>query len=466
MHEAVKSEPIPKQVWLMMAAVILGAMLTQFDSTVVNLSLSTIQSELHASIETAQWIISGYLLALALALPLTAWVVDEIGAKRLFLWCFSAFTFASIMCGFSRSIESIIAWRVVQGIAGGFLSPMTQMMVVKIAGNNLARVMSLAATPILIAPLFGPVLAGAILKYSSWPWLFFINLPIGIVAIVLTMLYVPDDRVEGKKQTFDWVGSLLLSPGLTVFLFGLQDIYSTKGKLLLLVGTLLLTTFIVYSNKRSEVALLDPRLFQKHKSFARSVSLLFLHMAGAYSGQMIIPLYLTAGCKMTPTEAGNLIAVSAIGMLCSYPLVGRLVEQFGPRRVALTGAVLSVIGTAQFLWLASTKFDFMSIAVALFFRGIGQSCIGIPCISTGYSEIAPDKLSKATTGANIVQRLGGPIGTTIMAMCLPFGSGVSSNMDEHSFSVAFSMLLLLQFLIVCSASLLPSTERQVRQVRQ
>ena len=161
------SEGIDPRIWKMAAVVIAGPFMTQLDSTVVNVSLSTIRTELHASIETAQWIIGGYLLALALMLPLSGWLVDRVGAKRLYLGCFSAFTLASLLCGFSRTMDELICARLIQGVAGGLLAPMTQMMVARVAGIHMARVMGYLVMPILIAPIVGPVLAGVILKYAT-----------------------------------------------------------------------------------------------------------------------------------------------------------------------------------------------------------------------------------------------------------------------------------------------------------
>src|SRR5580704_9324686 len=167
------------------AVVLLGPFMSQVDSTVVNVSLSAIRDDLHSSTEVAQWIISGYLLALALMLPLNGWLVDRWGAKRLYLGCFSGFTLASLLCGAAHTMDELIWARVIQGMAGGLLAPMNQMMIARYAGRHMARVMGYTVVPVLIAPILGPVLAGAILKYSAWPWLFFLNLPIGILGVGL-----------------------------------------------------------------------------------------------------------------------------------------------------------------------------------------------------------------------------------------------------------------------------------------
>src|SRR5580698_7149844 len=148
-------------VWKITAVAVLGSLMGQVDATIVNVSLSSLAVDLHSSLPAIQWVTSGYLLALALMLPLNGWLVDRIGAKSLYLWCFSAFTLSSALCGLAWSANSLIAFRILQGMSGGLLAPMTQMMMVRAAGKHVARVMGYAAVPILMGPILGPVIAGA-----------------------------------------------------------------------------------------------------------------------------------------------------------------------------------------------------------------------------------------------------------------------------------------------------------------
>src|SRR5580700_5830493 len=178
-------------VWKITSVAVIGSFLSQLDATVVNVSLSTLAVELHTTLTTIQWVTSGYLLALALMLPLNGWLVQRIGAKRLYLVCFSGFVLTSALCAASWSANSLIGFRVLQGVSGGLMAPMMQLMVARVAGKNLVRVMSYAAVPILLGPILGPVIAGAILQHASWRWLFLVNLPVGVLAIVLAVLFLP-----------------------------------------------------------------------------------------------------------------------------------------------------------------------------------------------------------------------------------------------------------------------------------
>src|ERR1700724_3462372 len=166
--DTVRLDPL---VWKITAVAVLGSFLAQLDATIVNVSLSSLAVDLHSSLTAIQWVTSGYLLALALMLPLNGWLVERIGAKCLYLWCFSVFTLSSALCGLAWSANSLIAFRILQGMSGGLMAPMTQMMMARAAGKqHMARIMGYAAVPILIGPILGPVIAGAILQHASWRW--------------------------------------------------------------------------------------------------------------------------------------------------------------------------------------------------------------------------------------------------------------------------------------------------------
>src|SRR5580692_6415283 len=224
-----EAERLGPDVWKITAVTVAGAFMAQLSTTMVNVSLSSLGAELHASLSTIQWVTSGYLLALALMLPLSGWMVDRIGAKALYLCCFAAFTLSSALCGLAWSASSLIGFRIVQGMSAGPLAPMAQMMMARAAGKRMASVFGVVAMPILLAPLLGPVIAGAILQFASWRWLFLVNLPVGVLALTLAILFLPDDRDETHPRNLDLPGLALLSPGLVLLLYGSDHIRDRDG---------------------------------------------------------------------------------------------------------------------------------------------------------------------------------------------------------------------------------------------
>ncbi len=250
-------------VWKITAVAVLGSFLSQLDATIVNVSLSSLAVDLHSSLTAIQWVTSGYLLALALMLPLNGWLVERIGAKSLYLWCFSVFTLSSALCGLAWSANSLIAFRILQGMSGGLMAPMTQMMMARAAGKHMARLMGYAAVPILIGPILGPVIAGAILQHASWRWLFLVNLPVGVLAIVLAVLFLPNDREETRSRELDLPGFALLSPGLVLFLYGSDHLGERIGLTALLVSIVLLALFFRMAIRKGDRALIDLQLFKR-----------------------------------------------------------------------------------------------------------------------------------------------------------------------------------------------------------
>jgi EmrB/QacA subfamily drug resistance transporter len=450
------TERLDPGIWKITSVAVLGSFLAQLDATVVNVSLSSLASELHSNLTTIQWVTSGYLLALTLMLPLNGWLVDRIGAKAVYLWCFFAFTLSSALCGLAWSANSLIGFRVLQGMSGGLLAPMAQMMMARAAGKHMARIIGYAAVPILIAPILGPVMAGGILQYASWRWLFFINLPVGVLAVVLAVLFLPNDREETRPRNLDLAGLALLSPGLVLFLYGSDHLRERMGRVTVLISIVLLVTFFRTAAKKGDRALIDLRLF-KGKVFSAAVITQFISNGIAFAGLMLIPIYLIRACGRSPSATGWLLAPLGLGMLCCYPLMGALTKRFGIRNVSAGGAFLAFAGTLPFLYLASHGLVPAFLVTALFIRGVGLSAIGVPSISAAYASVERQDLPMATTALNIVQRLGGPTLTTLCATFLGWrlASAYSDAGVLGAFRAAFLLLCALHALLFAAAMRLP-----------
>lgn len=450
---------LDRRAWQIIGVATLAPFMTQMDSTIVNVSLSTIREDLHSSIARAQWIISGYLLALALMLPLHGWLVDRLGAKRLYLFCFSLFTLASVLCGMAHSMPELICARIVQGIAGGLLAPLAQLMVARVAGKQMARVMGYAAVPILIAPLVGPVLAGMILKYAGWPMLFYVNLPVGILSIFLAALVIPHDERMIQRRPLDIAGFLMISPGLSFLLFGFEQVSHHEGSSFLVLGLVLLGAFLVYARGRKEKALIDIELF-KIRTFSAATTTQFLAYGIIYAGQFLIPYYLISGAGLSATQAGWMLSAMGIGMLFTYPAIGHLTDKFGCRAVSVTGVLVNFLGTLPFLWMSHAELSIPLAVAGLLMRGVGQGATGIPTIAAAYASVPTEKLSLATTTINIVQRLGGPILTTMVAIVVSLSQKTHGAAVSHAFFIPFVALVAFQLLVILAAIRLPAQIHQ------
>jgi EmrB/QacA subfamily drug resistance transporter len=452
-------------VWKTVSVAVLGSFLSQLDATVVNVSLGSLAVELHSSLQAIQWVTSGYLLALALMLPLNGWLVERIGTKRLYLFCFSGFTLSSVLCALSWSADSLIGFRVLQGISGGLMAPLTQLMIARAAGKHMVRVMGYVAVPVLLGPIAGPVVAGAILQHASWRWLFLINLPIGVVAVVLASLFLPaDDNGTRSQKSFDLVGFLTLSPSLVLFLYGSDHLNKRAGLVMLLLSVVLLATFFRKALKDGPRALIDLQIFSS-EVFSASALTQFTVNGLSFAGQMMIPVYLILDVGKSPSATGWLMAPMGLGMVCTYPWVARLTRCFGIRGTSFRGALIAFLGTLPLLYLSSKHFSVGILAVALFVRGMGMSAVGIPSISAAYASVRKEELPMATTSLNIVQRLGGPTLTTVCATFLGWRlAGVHSAGISGAFTMSFVLLCSLHSMLILAARRLPLTVRAARDL--
>jgi EmrB/QacA subfamily drug resistance transporter len=451
-----RADRLAPNVWKVVCVAAIGSFMTQLDATVVNVSLASLSAGLHVSLSAIQWVTSGYLLALALTLPLNGWLVDRIGAKALYLRCFTAFTLSSTLCGLAWSANSLIVFRILQGMSGGLLAPMAQMMIARAAGKQMAQVISVAALPVLLAPLLGPVIAGAILQFASWRWLFLINLPVGVLALALAAAFLPNDREETRPRGLDLLGLALLSPGLVLFLYGSDHLGERIGVVALAVSIILFALFYRAARAKGDAALIDLRLL-KGKVFSASIAAMFMANGVSFAGQMLIPIYLVRACGLSPSRTGWLLAPLGLGMMCTYPFMGRLTKRFGIRKLAACGALLSLAGTLPLVFLARHGLVVTVLAGSLFIRGVGVSAIGIPSISSGYASVARQDLPMATTAMNIVQRLGGPTLTTLCAAFLGWRLSATADLASTSgaFIAAFSLLCALHALLFLATLRLP-----------
>jgi MFS family permease len=306
--------------------------------------------------------------------------------------------------------------------------------------------------PILLAPLAGPILAGTILKYLGWPWLFYINLPVGILAVVLAAWILPRDKSATQKRPFDLTGFLMISPGLVCLLYGLEQLSHGDIRVLVL-GLVLLGVFLRHAHRKKSKALIDIELF-KIRDFSIAATTQSLAVGIIYGGQFLIPLFLVTGCSLTATQTGWILGSMGVGMLCVYPCIGYLTDRFGCRAVASGGVLLNFLGTLPFLWMAFGGFSMVPALIGLFVRGMGQGATGIPSIAAAYAAVPREKLSLATMAVNIVQRLGGPTITTVIAITVSLSANVTSA-SAHAFLIPFAALIMLQLLVLAAASRLP-----------
>jgi predicted MFS family arabinose efflux permease len=300
------------------------------------------------------------------------------------------------------------------------------------------------------------VIAGALLRFASWRWLFLVNLPFGALALTLATWFLPHDRHERRPRSLDLIGLGLLSPSVLLFLYGSERTSEPSGLFALALSALLFVIFFWWAARKRDDAIIDLRLF-KNESFSAAVVTQFMMAGVSYAGQMLVPVFLTRLGGLSPSDTGLLLAAQGLGMMCTYPFVGSLVERLGNRNVSAGGALTAFAGTFPFIFLASHGLASGLAAAALFVRGVGLSCIGIPSITAAYASVKRGDLPMATTALNIVMRMGGP---TLTTMCATFLGWRLAAPTTAPVSNAFALLCGFHLVLCAAAMRLPNRIRK------
>jgi EmrB/QacA subfamily drug resistance transporter len=398
-----------------------GVLAVVFDTTIVSVALRSLATDLHAPIETIQWVTTGYLLALGIAIPVTGWLVDRFGGKHVWLVALAVFLLGSLAASVAQSAGELIAARVVQGVGGGLMLPVMQTVLMRAAGGrSLGRVTATIGLPVLLGPVFGPLLGGLIVEHLSWRWIFWVNVPFCVAGLVLAWWLMPADAGD-RGNRLDAVGLALLSPSIAALLYGLSRVGLVGGVadalvlLPLAAGLVLLATFIVHA-LRDRAPLLDLRLFRV-SSFSTSTALMFLSGFVLYGALLLVPLYFQDVRGHDPLWTGLLLAPQGIGVLLSRGVAGSLTDRIGPRWVVTTGLALAVASTLPFA-LADAGTSEWVLAAALVVRGFGLGAVTLPVFATAYEGLDRAQIPDASIITRASQQVGGSFGSSVLALIL------------------------------------------------
>ncbi|GGO73553.1 DHA2 family efflux MFS transporter permease subunit [Nocardioides deserti] len=419
-------DKLDRQVLVVAGVVVLGAIMSILDITVVSVALETFQREFDATTAQVAWTMTGYTLALASVIPLTGWASDRFGTKRLYLVAIVLFAAGSALCAAATSLEMLVAFRVLQGLGGGMLVPLGMTILTRAAGpERIGRVMAVMGIPMLLGPIFGPIIGGALIENASWHWIFLINVPIGVVAIVYAAKVLPKDSVE-PSETFDWLGMLLLSPGLALFLYGVSTIPETgtvmDAEVLVpaIVGLLLIAAFVPWALARANKhPLVDLRLFT-NGTMTVAVIAMSLFAIAFFGASLLFPLYFQQVRDEGALSAGLLLAPQGVGAMLVMPVAGVLSDRIGPGKIVLAGVAVITVGMGMFATLdATTSYTFLM--GALFVMGLGMGATMMPIMSAALQTLRGHTVARGSTLLNIVQQVAASIGTAIFSVLLTNG---------------------------------------------
>lgn len=405
------------------AAVVLGLIMAILDTTVVNVALPTFQVEFDVdAYSTVAWSITSYTLALAAIIPVTGWAADRFGTKRLYIMALTLFTIGSVLCATAWSIESLIVFRVLQGLGGGMLMPLGMTILTRAAGpERMGRLMAIMGVPMLLGPILGPIVGGWLIDVASWHWIFLINLPLGIIAIAYSAWALAPDAPE-PSESFDVVGMLLMSPGLALFLYGVSSI-PTAGTVMAtsvllpgILGVVLIAAFVVWAF-RPKHPLLDLRLFANRQLTVATI-VMFTFAAAFFGAMLLVPTYFQDVHSESVLMAGLLVAPQGVGAMVTMPITGALADRFPVGRIVPFGLLGIVVGTAGFALSCGPDANYAVLITYLFIMGLGMGATMMPIFTAALKTLDAPQVARGSTLINVIQQVASSVGVALMSVVL------------------------------------------------
>jgi EmrB/QacA subfamily drug resistance transporter len=416
----------------LIGVILLGGIMGILDGSMVAVAADTLAKNFHTSLSAVGWVSTSYLLALTVSIPVTTWAVDRFGGRRLWLLGLVVFLAGSISSGLAWNIGSLIAFRVLQGLGAGLLDPLMLTLLARSAGpSRIGRVMGLMGVVGSSGPVFGPVLGGLILQGASWRWMFLVNVPIGLAALLLALRVVPDDKPVGEHTAgkLDILGLALIGPGVAAAVLTLSQ-YAERTQFLtwrvlvpLAAAAVLLGGYAVHAlRERSTRPLIDLRLFTS-RSFSASVTVGSLVGLATFASLFALPLYYQQVRGHDTFESALLLAPLGVGSALSMPLTGRLSDKVGSRNLVLAGAVVAGLSAVGFTQLGAHTSQVWS-GVLAFTIGLGLGSVGAPTIASLYRTLPPHLVPQGSTVLYMLNQLGAAIGIALVALLVQSaGSG-------------------------------------------
>ncbi len=413
-------EKMPKELVYVGLVLVLGAIAPMLDTTMVNIAVNQFAADFHTSLDVIQWVITGYVLATGIAVPFSGWLVHRFDGKQIYFVAQLLFLISSILSGISWNIGSLIVFRLIQGFGAGLIMPLLTTLAVQIAGrDNLGKLMSTIGLPIILGPILGPVLGGFIVDYLSWRAIFFVNIPIGCIALYFIYRKLPRFAATDKRAKLDWLGILLLGGISTSFIYGItkataaSGLNNTQTIAYVGLGMVLTVVYVIYAFTQPKKVIVPLNLF-RFKSFSASICALFLAGIATVGPMLLLPLFFQNSRGDSVILAGLALIPQGLGLLLARPLIGRMIDSIGAKIVVMFAIVITFIGTLPFLWISENT-SYWIIAVVLFIRGIGVGGITIPVMADAYTGLSKGQIPQASSATRIVQNVGGAFGSAVLA---------------------------------------------------
>jgi len=442
---------------------VFGSLAPLLDSTMVNVAIKTITGEFNSTVSIIQWVITGYVLAMAIAVPVSGWAFNRFGGKRLYEFSLILFFVGSVLSSLSWNIGTLVGFRLLQGIGAGLLMPtMTNMLVQISGGQNIGHMASIVSLPMLLAPILGPVLGGIIVNNLGWRWIFYVNIPVTVIALLLAFFGIPEGSPTEEKQPLDIIGILLLSPAFALLIYGIAQIASHGGLnssavfVPVVAGLLVMAVFIFYALNTRISPVLDLHLFRARNFTATSV-LLFMSGIITNGGMLLLPLFYQQVRGESVLYAGLMLIPQGVGMLLTRTQMGKLTDRIGACPIVMVSLIITAVGTLPFAF-ADSGTNAILLGAALLIRGAGLGGVFIPLMVSAYVGLSSEQIPHASIATRILQTIGGAFGSAVLATIVEHqlashsASGIQNVVSAYNvafcWSVGFTILSVIPTLFL------------------
>jgi DHA2 family multidrug resistance protein len=411
-----EAEPMERINWSAIIVVIIGTFMAILDSSIVNVAIPKMMTVLAASQDSVQWIITGYMLALGVIMPLSGFLGDTFGYKRVMIIALALFVAGSTLCGMAWSLNSMVAARVIQALGGGMMQPLGMaMLYMNCPRSKIGMVMGVWGIAAMCAPAIGPALGGYLVEYVNWRMIFYINVPIGIVNIILAIKYLKETALIKGKNLDKW--GIVFSSSLFFCLLMAISKGNSKGWTspfivgLLAVSFLSLVIFIFVELHHPE-PILDLRLF-KNRVFTISMIITAVICVGMFGGIYLIPIYIQNVLGHTAMKSGLLTLPAALASGIMMPISGRIFDRYGPRAVSIVGLLLVTI-TTYLMRVVDLMTPLLLLCTWFTFRGLGMGLCNMPIATAGMNTVPPPKIGRASSLSNVIRQVSSSFGIALL----------------------------------------------------
>jgi DHA2 family multidrug resistance protein len=406
---------------LITLAVMSATLIQVLDTTIVNVALPHMQGELGATTDQVSWVLTSYLVSSAIVMPLTGYFADVQGRRRFLMICIAGFVIASALCGIAQNLAEIVAFRLLQGVFGAALVPMSQaIMSDAYPPEQRGSAMAIWGLGVMVGPVLGPTLGGWLTEFASWRWTFYINVPVGALSLFLAFRHVPDS--PRKERRMDWTGLALLAAGIAGIQYFLdrgntQDwLAATDIRVAAAVGVAGTVAFVWYSVAHPGRALFDVRIFED-RNFAMSCLVMLALGVGMFGGLVVQPILLESLLEYPIVTTGLLMAPRGIATACAMLVVGRLVDRVDARWLVGTGMVLSALGSWAMTHY-SLDIDAFWVVWPALLQGLGLGLTFVPLATIAYATLPPSRTAEAAGIFSLVRTIGAAAGISIVTTLL------------------------------------------------